>query len=292
MPAIFRSSLVVLLFLLASMSLAQAPLPDGPPYRVSDNVTRPEKISGVPPIYTEIARKAGLTGTVILEAIIDEQGNVTNVQVLKGLPMGLDKAALEAVQTWKFKPARLDGQPVKVYYTLTVNFTLETGLTFGPLFAKFMKENPDFGELMRGKRYLEALALLDDRVAGPEVHLARAYVLAALHRLDQAWEEAQAYDGPEPYEILHQVAFAALNAMAGTLDEKTRAGFIEVGLQAATRAMEVREDARVAMITKSLLLREKAKLTIDPQRAALLHEASELEKQAGAKSPESQVPKP
>jgi len=284
MLAIFRSTFAPFLFLLASMSLAQAPPAPGSPYRVGDNVTRPEKISGAPPAYTEEARKARVTGVVILEAIIDEQGNVVNLRVLQGLPMGLDQAALEAVKTWKFKPATLDGQPVKVYYTLTVNYTMETGPEFGPLFAKFMEENPDFGTLMRGNRYLEALAFLDgrnDRVGGPEVRLARAYVLAALHRIDQAWEEAQAYDGPEPYEILQPVAFAALNAAAGTKDEKARAGFIEVGLQAATRAMAAREGDRKAMITKSQLLREKAKLTLDPQRAALLYEASELEKKAG-----------
>jgi TonB family protein len=282
MPAIFRPPLSAVLFFLASVSLAQTPLPTGQPYRVEGNVTRPEKISGSPPVYTIEARKARITGVVILEAIIDEQGNVTDVKVLQGLPMGLDQAALEAVKNWKFKPATLDGQPVKVYYTLTVNYTMETGPERGTLFAKFMEENPDFGALMRGKRYLEALAFLDERVGGPEVRLARAYVLAELHRIDQAWEEAQAYDGPEPYEILHHIAFATLNAAAGARDEKARAGFLEVGLQAATRAMAAREDARKTMIIKSHLLREKAKLTVDPQRAALLYEADELWKRAGA----------
>jgi len=59
------------------------------------------------------------------EAIIDTGGNVTNVRVLKGLPMGLDRAAVEAVQKWKFKPATLEGRPVKVYYVLTVNFQVQ-----------------------------------------------------------------------------------------------------------------------------------------------------------------------
>ena len=56
---------------------------------------------------------------------IDTAGNVTNVRVLKGLPMGLDKAAVEAVQRWKFKPATLEGKAVKVYYVLTVNFQVQ-----------------------------------------------------------------------------------------------------------------------------------------------------------------------
>jgi protein TonB len=62
---------------------------------------------------------------VIVEAIIDEKGNVTNARVLKGQPMGLDKAAIDAVTRWKFKPATLQGRPVKVYYSLTVNFQVQ-----------------------------------------------------------------------------------------------------------------------------------------------------------------------
>jgi periplasmic protein TonB len=107
-------------------------IPDGPPpvepdgpIRVGGDVTRPEKISGPNPQYTEIARKARIQGVVIVEAIIDKGGNVTNVRVLKPLPMGLDQAAVDAVQNWKFKPATLNGKPVDVYYNLTVNFRLQ-----------------------------------------------------------------------------------------------------------------------------------------------------------------------
>lgn len=48
-----------------------------------------------------------------------------NAHVLKPLPMGLDRAALDAVAKWRFKPATLQGKPVKVYYTLTVNFQVQ-----------------------------------------------------------------------------------------------------------------------------------------------------------------------
>lgn len=107
-------------------------IPDGPPprepegpIRVGGDVLRPEKISGPDPQYTEIARKARVQGVVILEAIIDKNGEVQNLKVLKGLPMGLDQAALDAVSRWRFQPATLNGKPVDVYYNLTVNFRLQ-----------------------------------------------------------------------------------------------------------------------------------------------------------------------
>lgn len=84
----------------------------------------PTKLSESPPQYTEIARWARIEGTVIVQAIIDEQGDVTDVVVLRGLPMGLTESSVRAIEQWKFAPATLDGEPVTVCYNLTVNFTL------------------------------------------------------------------------------------------------------------------------------------------------------------------------
>jgi TonB family protein len=108
-------------------------IPEGPPpadepegpIMVGGDVLAPEKINAPPPQYTEIARKARIQGVVIVQAIIDKEGSVTNVKVLKGLPMGLDQAAVDAIKKWKFKPATLNGKPVAVYYNLTVNFQLQ-----------------------------------------------------------------------------------------------------------------------------------------------------------------------
>ena len=98
--------------------------PEGPIY-VGGDVQPPEKLQAPQPQYTEIARKARVQGVVIVQAIIDKQGNVTNVKVLKGLSMGLDDEAVKAIKKWKFKPATLNGKPVDVYYNLTVNFRLQ-----------------------------------------------------------------------------------------------------------------------------------------------------------------------
>jgi protein TonB len=93
--------------------------------RVGGAISKPEVVNKVNPVYTEAARRARIQGVVIVEAIIDKQGNVTNVRVLKALPMGLDQAAVDAVKKWRFKPATLNGRPVNVYFVLTVNFQLQ-----------------------------------------------------------------------------------------------------------------------------------------------------------------------
>jgi protein TonB len=87
-------------------------------------VLAPVKTAGDPPRYPDAARAARLQGIVILEIVIDRTGEVADTRVLKGLPMGLDAAAVEAVRTWKFRPATLHGKPVAVYFTVPVSFRL------------------------------------------------------------------------------------------------------------------------------------------------------------------------
>ena len=91
---------------------------------VGGAITRPQIIPGTKaePHYTELARQARLQGVVILQATIDERGNVVDIQVLKRLRFGLDEEAVKAVSQWKFTPALLHGRPVKVFFNLTVQF--------------------------------------------------------------------------------------------------------------------------------------------------------------------------
>ena len=100
------------------------PEPEGP-IRVGGQIKEPKTLRKIPPTYPEIARKARIEGVVILEATIDKQGNVENVKVLRGLPMGLTEAAVEAVKQWKYEPSTLNGKPVEVLMTVTVTFRLQ-----------------------------------------------------------------------------------------------------------------------------------------------------------------------
>ena len=94
------------------------------PVRVGGDIQEPEKIHHVTPAYTDEARRARQEGFVILEAVIDKEGNVGDVDVLRGLGMGLDEAAVEAVKQWKYTPTLYDGEPVEVVVTISVKFQL------------------------------------------------------------------------------------------------------------------------------------------------------------------------
>ena len=78
----------------------------------------------VDPEYSEEARKAKFSGTVLLQLIVDVDGKAKNIHVTRGVGLGLDEKAVEAVQKWKFTPGKKDGQPVPVYATVEVNFRL------------------------------------------------------------------------------------------------------------------------------------------------------------------------
>lgn len=278
--------MLVALLLLGAVAPALAAQDE--PLRVGGEVSRPEKISGEGPQYTEIARKAGLSGVVIVEAIIDEKGHVINARILKGLPLGLDQAALEAVQTWRFKPAKLNRKPVKVYYTLTVNFQVEPGISAGPVFAAFLQKALTFRDQLQRRDYRAASEYLDnwarERPEDTEVRLAWAYLLLHQGRLSDSFREALAYKGPGPYEIFYRIAGTALRHAtqnSRSLTPAERVQVIELGLRATDKALEDNPDGYEALAYKSLLLKEMAGLAQDPaEREALMREARQLQEKA------------
>jgi TonB family protein len=92
-------------------------------YRVGGNLRPPKKLKDVPPVYPAIAQAARVQGVVILEATIDESGNVSDTRVLRSIPL-LDQAAIDAVKQWQYEPTLMNGVAVPIIMTMTVNFSL------------------------------------------------------------------------------------------------------------------------------------------------------------------------
>jgi len=90
---------------------------------VGGAIKPPVKTRDVAPIYPSIAQSARVQGVVIIEATIGPDGTVQNARVLRSIPL-LDNAALDAVRQWVFTPTLLNGSPVPVIMTVTVNFQL------------------------------------------------------------------------------------------------------------------------------------------------------------------------
>jgi TonB family protein len=89
--------------------------------RVGGNIKPPAKIKDVRPVYPPLAREAGVIGVVIIEVRIGTDGSVEEAHVLKSIPL-LDQAALDAVKQWEFVPTWLNGAPVPIIMTVTINF--------------------------------------------------------------------------------------------------------------------------------------------------------------------------
>jgi periplasmic protein TonB len=93
-------------------------------YRVGGGVSAPSVLYKVDPEYSEEARKAKYSGTVLISLIVDANGKAQNIRVVRSLGLGLDEKAMEAVAKWKFKPGMKGGLPVAVQATIEVNFRL------------------------------------------------------------------------------------------------------------------------------------------------------------------------
>ncbi len=109
-------------------------IPEAPPappfggqgvFRLGGEIAPPVKVHYPQPRFTEEARKARIQGVVLLETVIDALGNITQVRVLKGLPMGLTENAVETVTQWRYEPATRAGVPVAVYLNVVVSFSLQ-----------------------------------------------------------------------------------------------------------------------------------------------------------------------
>ena len=94
------------------------------PLAVGGDVKPAKMISSVPPVYPSLARSQHISGDVKIDALIDVNGHVTSMKVISG-PALLHQAAMDALHQWKYRPATLDGKPVPMHLTITLQFRLQ-----------------------------------------------------------------------------------------------------------------------------------------------------------------------
>ena len=115
-------SIYLPLLLIFSTALTQEQKPDPnqvvPFFKLEE---KPTILKKVPPVYPEFAIKAGVEGQVIVKVIIDQDGKVTQANILKSVPM-LDEAAITAVKQWEFSPGKMAGVAVRVNMIVPVQF--------------------------------------------------------------------------------------------------------------------------------------------------------------------------
>lgn len=98
-------------------------MPPPAPIRTGGEIQPPALVHRVNPVYPDIAVTAQIEGVVILEAIVDREGRVEDLRVLRSIPL-LDKAAIAAVQQWRYAPLLLNGKPERFVLTVSVSFRL------------------------------------------------------------------------------------------------------------------------------------------------------------------------
>lgn len=108
---------------LVSSAPPPPPPPPRSPVRVGGQVTAPALVHRVEPTYPDIARKAQIGGVVILEAVVDTEGWVESVKVLRSRHPLLDQAAIDALKQWRYRPLVLNGIPTPFVLTVTFSFS-------------------------------------------------------------------------------------------------------------------------------------------------------------------------
>jgi TonB family protein len=171
---------------------APQPAEQSGPARVAGGVMAGQILSKVLPVYPPVAKAAGVTGAVILHAIISAEGDVVNLQIVSG-PEMLRMSAIESVRQWKYKPYLLNGQPTEVDTTITVTYSMGeapaaplAGVT--PPKLIFAGE-PSYSEEARAKKISGTVIvhmLVDEQGAPTQVEVVRSLG----HGLDEKALEA------------------------------------------------------------------------------------------------------
>ncbi len=231
-----------------------------PPVRVGGALNAPKQIRHVAPVYPQEARRAQVQGTVTLEVEIDARGQVSRARVLRSIPL-LDAAAVAAVLQWRYAPTLLNGGPVPVIMTVTVNFRLPSPSQEKP----GASENPSTEP---------ARAFLDERTAieGISFQPARGYwantyvpgdpALRLLRSRLLAWDRSplQAQAGfplrlhddavppSQPFDPPRSAGLAVyIHADRGGLDKPSRM-LLQVGLKGSPRSGASRPAMTLALV--------------------------------------------
>ncbi len=118
-------SLIGLFAVAATLAGASVSAQDA--YTPGNGVTLPQLVREVKPEYTQEAKDAHIEGTVVVETIVQKDGDVGDVKIVRSLDptYGLDKEAVKAAKQWKFKPGTKNGEPVPVRISIELTFTLK-----------------------------------------------------------------------------------------------------------------------------------------------------------------------
>lgn len=116
--------------------------PNQPVYLSGNGVTSPRLVSEVKPHYPSDAMRAGITGTVVLEGVVQVDGTVSDVHVVRPLDSRLDAEAVNAFKGWRFSPGLKDGQAVAVRVTTEMTFTM-ADIDKGAPIVVFSRTEPD-----------------------------------------------------------------------------------------------------------------------------------------------------
>jgi TonB family protein len=107
----------------AALAVAAAGMQDV--HKPGPDVTVPAVVSEVKPAYTPEAMRDGITGSALLVAIVEVDGSVSNIRILRSLDPGLDGESAKALSGWRFKPGTKNGQPVRVEVEVEMTFTTD-----------------------------------------------------------------------------------------------------------------------------------------------------------------------
>ena len=97
---------------------------DGGPVTLTGEMVAPVRIAKVDPVYPNAARIARMSGKVVVQAVIGLDGRVESTEILASTSPLFDAAAMEAVRQWRYTPATMNGRPVRVYFSVRVEFVL------------------------------------------------------------------------------------------------------------------------------------------------------------------------